>query len=181
MPRKKYEYWITDEGITVLIGFARNGFTTEEIAKKIGISRKTLVAWRKKYNNVNIALSAGFEQANMLVENALFKTAVGFYYTEETSDKDGNVIPVKKYQKPSPAAQRYWLKNRDPLHWRDRTEISAESTVNIENKTMDDKVLEQSDKILRAVSANNSLVNHEVNEMILNSDEYEIEDMIDEE
>ncbi|MDC7250462.1 MAG: helix-turn-helix domain containing protein [Sphaerochaetaceae bacterium] len=175
MPTKKYEYWITEEGITILVAYARNGFTTEEIAKKIGISRNTLNRWRNKYKNIDSALKAGFETSNLLVENSLFKCAVGYNYTEDVLTKDGEIISIEKYQKPSVTAQLSWLNNRVPSRWRNKREITSNSTVQIENNDMDDKVLAQSNKILKSISINNI----ESNEIILDPSEYELEDIID--
>ncbi|NCD04934.1 MAG: helix-turn-helix domain-containing protein [Spirochaetia bacterium] len=177
MPTKKFEYWVTDEGVTILVAFARNGLTTDEIAKKIGISRNTLNRWRKQYKNIDIALSAGFETSNMIVENSLYKCATGYYYFEESVDKDGNILKVEKYQKPSITAQLSWLNNRVPSKWRpNKTEITSKSTIKIENNDMDEKILEKSKSILHSIS----ICSEETNEIVLNPEEYELEDIKDE-
>lgn len=42
MAKRKYEQWLTPEGLLKLEGWAREGLTNEQIARNMGISRKTL-------------------------------------------------------------------------------------------------------------------------------------------
>lgn len=71
------------------------------------------------------------EIADRQVENALHKTALGFYYEEDMVTNQGDVVRVKKYSKPNTTAQIFWLKNRKPADWRDKQEIEQTNT-NIE-------------------------------------------------
>lgn len=96
----KYEYWITEEGLTLLNGWARDGLTNEEIADNCGISRETLNQWKHKFSDISDALKGGKEVADYRVENALYEAAVG-----------GNVT-----------AMIFWLKNRKPQSWREKPE-----------------------------------------------------------
>lgn len=38
MAKGKYEYWLSDEGLTLLEGWARDGLTDEQISKNMGIA-----------------------------------------------------------------------------------------------------------------------------------------------
>ena len=49
MAKGKYEYWLTEEGLLLLEGWARDGLTDEQIAHNIGISTSTLNNWKNKY------------------------------------------------------------------------------------------------------------------------------------
>ena len=69
------------------------------------------------------ALKKGKEVVDRQVENALFKTATGFYYDEETVTNQGEVVTVRKYSKPNTTAQIYWLKNRKREVWTDKQEL----------------------------------------------------------
>ena len=42
MATGKYQYWLTDDGRTLLQGWARDGLIDEQIAEKCGITRSTL-------------------------------------------------------------------------------------------------------------------------------------------
>lgn len=58
------------------------------------------------------------------VENALYRLAVGYDYTEEKSEsteKGGTkTVVTVKHVPPSTTAQLFWLKNRRPDRWRDK-------------------------------------------------------------
>ena len=98
MAKGKYEYWLTEEGLLLLEGWARDGLTDEQIAHNIGISTSTLNNWKNKYVEILESLKKGKEVVDYAVENALLKTAL----------------------KGDTPAQIYWLKNRRPVKWRDK-------------------------------------------------------------
>lgn len=127
----KYTYWLTEEGLLLIEGWARDGLTEEQIANNIGISRSTLNEWKKKFSDISDTLKQSKEIADRQVENALHKTALGFYYEEDMVTNQGDVVRVKKYSKPNTTAQIFWLKNRKPADWRDKQEIEQTNT-NIE-------------------------------------------------
>ena len=102
----KYEQWLTDNGLLRLKGWARDGLTDKQIAHNMGISRKTLAEWKKKYAPIGDALKNSKEVVDIEVENALYKSATGF------------VGPDGKYYPPNTTAQIFWLKNRKPAQWR---------------------------------------------------------------
>ena len=41
MAKGKYEYWLTEEGLLLLEGWARDGLTDEQIAQNMGIAYST--------------------------------------------------------------------------------------------------------------------------------------------
>lgn len=93
------------------------------------ISYSTLREWKGKYSAISAALKSGKEYADVQVENALFKRAVGFQYVEEKTETDehGRVRTTKinRTALPDTVAQIYWLKNRRPDVWRDRPNVDA--------------------------------------------------------
>lgn len=99
----KYEYWLTEDGLVLLEGWARDGLTDETIADKCGISTSTLYDWKKKHLEISEALKKGKEIVDFEVENALLNEAL-----------NGNVT-----------AQIFWLKNRRVDKWRDKPEGTA--------------------------------------------------------
>ena len=102
----KYQKWLTPEGLLLLEGWARDGLTDEQIAKKIGISRKTLNDWKNNYSDICDTLKKGKEVVDYQVESALLNSAL-----------DGNTT-----------AQIFWLKNRRPDKWRDKQKEEADNT-----------------------------------------------------
>ncbi len=130
----KYEQWLTEEGLILLEGWARDGLTDEQIAHNIGINASTLYDWKKKYSKIAEALKKGKEVVDIQVENALLKRALGYEYEEktiETGDFGEKIKTVIKQVPPDTTAQIFWLKNRKPAKWRDKvkeqTEESTES------------------------------------------------------
>ncbi|MCH5323991.1 MAG: helix-turn-helix domain-containing protein [Eubacterium sp.] len=129
----KYGYWLTDEGLILLEGWARDGLTDEQIAHNMGISRKTLIDWKNKYSDISNALKKGKEVVDIVVENALFKRACGFTAREEVQEvnpETGILETVKVVLKeipPDTGAAMAWLKNRRPDKWRDKQSIDIET------------------------------------------------------
>jgi len=123
MPRpSKAEEWLTEEGLLLIEGWARDGLTNEQIAENIGITAKTLYEWQNKYSEFREALKRGKEVVDRMVENALLKAALGYEYEEEVIDNKGRKHTVRKYEKPNTTALIFWLKNRKPKEWRDKQE-----------------------------------------------------------
>lgn len=137
MGRKgKYEEWLTEENLLRIEAWARDGLTKEQIAHNMGIHIATLCDWQNKFPEFSEALKRGREVADIMVENALFKRALGYSYEEVITEvtkvpftgKDGT--PTEKEQRhirkitktvmPDVTAQIFWLKNRKPDVWRDR-------------------------------------------------------------
>ena len=104
MARGKFEYWLTDEGLTLLAGWARDGLTDEQIAHNVGISRETLSQWKKRFSDISDTLKKGKEVVDYAVENALLDKAL----------------------RGDTTAQIFWLKNRRPDKWRDKVEPNTD-------------------------------------------------------
>jgi len=129
MARGKFEYWLTEDGLTLLEGWARDGLTDAQLAEKMNIGARTLYDWKLKYPQISQALKKGKEVVDIQVENALLKRALGYDFQEEKiekSDKDGvKVVQTVKHIPPDTTAQIFWLKNRRPDRWRDKPELTA--------------------------------------------------------
>lgn len=123
MAKRKYEYWLTPEGLIKLEGWARDGLTDEQIAKNVGINRDTLYRWKKAHSDISDALKRGKEVIDRQVENALLSRALGYTYDEVTFEGGVEVKRVRKQVVPDTTAQIFWLKNRKPEEWRDKREI----------------------------------------------------------
>ena len=120
MAKTTYTDWETEEKILLLQGWARNGLTNEQIASNMDIVVSTLWEWRKKSPKISNALKIGKDEADIQVENALYKAAL-----------EGNTT-----------AMIFWLKNRRSKEWRDKIqqEITTESAVKlvIDNNELSD-------------------------------------------
>jgi hypothetical protein len=134
----KYEEWLTEEGLLKIQGWARDGLTNEQIAQNMGVIPNTLYKWMNQFEDIREALKKGKEVADREVENALFKSAVGHYYEEDAVTNKGDVVRIRKYEKPNTTAQIFWLKNRKPLEWRDKQEIEQNSRLEVTGITIKD-------------------------------------------
>ena len=131
----KYEQWLEPDNLIKLEGWARNGLTDEQIAHNIGINRTTLYAWKAKYTDFSNALKRGKEVIDIMVENALLKSAMGYKYDEVVKERiynpdtgESEIVEVKRTTKdvaPNSTSLIFWLKNRRPADWRDTKNIDA--------------------------------------------------------
>ena len=92
------------------------------MSERLGISRQTFSAYKKKYPALSRALSKGRADICDNIRSALYKRAMGYEYTEErTFTKDG-VTTSEKVSKHCPAdirAAEILLRQYDPTY-RDR-------------------------------------------------------------
>jgi len=138
--KPKYEEWLTDDGLTRITGWARDGLTDEQIAQKMGIGTRTLYDWKEKYPQILQAIKESKELVDRLVENALLKRALGYEYEEITEEltktEDGTLAMretkrVRKQVAPDTTAQIFWLKNRKPDDWRDKPEPTQDQALQV--------------------------------------------------
>ena len=104
MAKGKYQEWLTEDGLLLLEGWARDGLTDEQIAQKIGINISTLYKWIASHGEIGEALKRGKAPVDFEVENALLNKA-----------RSGDITAII-----------FWLKNRRPDKWRDKPESVKE-------------------------------------------------------
>ncbi len=137
-PKRGKYYTHVEPRLIEVEGWARDGLIDEQIAKNLGVAYSTFRVYKSKHPALSAALKRSKAIADREVENALFKNATGYDYTEEQAIKlkkvfylDGKrheeerveVVEVKKYRFPDTTAQIFWLKNRKPKEWRDKQEV----------------------------------------------------------
>lgn len=118
--------WLEKDNLMLIECWARDGYTFQDIANRIGIAVSTLRGWRAQYPEFNEALKRGREIIDYKVENALLKSALG-YKTKEvkvtTTMRYGKVVETVKEatdreQAPNVSAIQCWLYNRLPNKWK---------------------------------------------------------------
>lgn len=149
MARQKWQEWVeNEEKLTILAAWARAGKTDDEIAKLVGISRSTLGEWKKKHEKIGEALSTGKDYADRLVENSLYRAALGYTVTNKKPIKTRHITyengkKVKEDEVIEYAEETvhvdgdtkaivFWLENRMP-EWRKRCEEIKNSNIEDEN------------------------------------------------
>lgn len=130
--KSKYETDVKPR-LVEIEAWKRDGLTDEQICKNLGIVKDTFYKYKEKYTDFSDALKKGKEIADIEVENALFKRAIGYKYKEvikEVKEIDGKKSTyVKEVIKEMPgdvAAQIFWLKNRKSSKWKDKQDIDIE-------------------------------------------------------
>lgn len=128
MAASKVDYWLSEDGLILLEGWARDGLTDEQIAKNMKVSRSTLSKYKKEYKDILDTLKKAKEIVDYEVENALLKKALGYTETlyKQKVTKDGDVVNITEnvHIAPDSTALIFWLKNRQPKKWRDKVELT---------------------------------------------------------
>lgn len=130
--KSKYETDVKPRLIEIE-AWKRDGLTNEQIMKNLGIGRDSFYRYKDKYSEFSDALKKGKEVADIEVENALFKRAIGYKYKEvikEVKEIDGKKTTyIKEVVKEMPGdvgAQIFWLKNRKSSKWKDKQDIDLQ-------------------------------------------------------
>ena len=122
-----------------ILELARAGYTNQQICQYLGVGLTLF----KKYFNENQSLKTALKNAKSIadinVENALYKRAIGYEYTEETIEYASGKSPeqskiktvkhIKKHIAGDVTAMIFWLKNRRPDIWRDRHDIEQKGEI----------------------------------------------------
>lgn len=120
------EDWLEADGLILMESWARDGYTVQDIATRIGITQEALRGWMRKYPEIKQAINNGRELVDYKVENALLKAALG-YKTREvritTTIRNGKTVEtirekIEREQAPNVSACQVWLYNRVPKKWK---------------------------------------------------------------
>lgn len=137
MAKSKVDYWLTDDGLTLLKGWARDGLTDEQIAYNMNISCSTFYKYKNEYSEITESLKKGKEVVDYEVESSLLKKAFGYNakvlkhikvkktdYNDEgykVNEREEIVEVYDEVHIPADVtAQIFWLKNRKPDKWREK-------------------------------------------------------------
>ncbi len=132
-----YHPGMTDALIAAAEGDTLGGATIPDIAKVLGTSKFTIYEWMRTYPEFSAAIVRVRTMADAAVESALRKRATGFDFVETTKvtkeggGKEGeNLTQVTEsvkqvYVPPDTAAAVFWLKNRDPERWAEKTKVEV--------------------------------------------------------
>lgn len=116
--RMRINDWTTEDGLLKLKGLARDLVTDKAISRAMGISRDTFYRWIKKEPILQEVINEGRAPADVIIEDALIREALGYWVTEwkKTTFDDGTYILVEKERwiKPHFGAIKFLLQNMKP-------------------------------------------------------------------
>ena len=107
----------TENAVSIM---SKKGFTDKEMAAVLGVTEVTLNNWKKNKPDFFKSLRDWKASADANVEKSLYERALGW------EDKEGKQYP------PDTTSMIFWLKNRQPDKWRDKTDINHQGNVIIQ-------------------------------------------------
>lgn len=130
------------------------GATDRELADFFDIAESTLNLWKQQHSEFSESIKEGKLQADAHVAERLYQRAMGYSHPEvHVSNYQGEVTltPLTKHYPPDSTAAIFWLKNRRPEQWRDKTE--REITIKKSAEEMSDDELNRIAAASRAGTA----------------------------
>tara|TARA_R110002012_G_scaffold217304_1_gene388507 strand:+ start:331 stop:777 length:447 start_codon:yes stop_codon:yes gene_type:complete len=104
------------------------GATDEFLANYFEVDVSTISNWKNAHSDFLEAIKRGKHEADQKVAESLFGRAVGYSHMEEkVFNNQGEILThnTTKHYAPDPTAAIFWLKNRQPNQWRDKTETKV--------------------------------------------------------
>ncbi|MGV8136475.1 MAG: hypothetical protein AB2L20_14800 [Mangrovibacterium sp.] len=116
------------EFVELAYNYSLLGATDIEMAGFFGVSEKTFNTWKKQYPEFLQSLKKGKVIADGEVASKLYHRALGYSHSAtKFATADGKITDQVQYTEhypPDTTAAIFWLKNRQPEKWRDRTETN---------------------------------------------------------
>jgi hypothetical protein len=107
------------------------GATDAELAEAFEVSITTINTWKARHKEFSAALKMGKSEADERVERSLYHKALGYTFdSEKVFQFQGEIVRTKtvEHVPPDTTACIFWLKNRDPENWRDKTEVKHDAS-----------------------------------------------------
>lgn len=114
----------------------RLGATDKELADFFGVAESTLNKWKEDYPEFSESLKEGKALADAEVADKLYKRATGYEHAAVKIVANANtgqehIVNYTERYPPDTTAAIFWLKNRRPDLWRDKTEQKIEGELAI--------------------------------------------------
>jgi hypothetical protein len=102
------------------------GAIDTQLSDFFGVAESTINKWKIDHPSFSESLKMGKLSADANVASSLYHRALGYSHPEtKTATHEGVITDSKEFTKhyaPDPTAAIFWLKNRQPAMWRDKTE-----------------------------------------------------------
>lgn len=110
---------------TAALQMCKMGATDMDLARAFDVSFGTIKKWQVQYQAFADACRVGKDHADERVQRALFQRAVGYEQPATkilVCDKMVGEIDYIEHHPPDVGAAKYWLNNRRPDEWADKTQ-----------------------------------------------------------
>ena len=114
------------------------GATDKDLADFFNTTEQTINAWKKKPEFLE-SLKRGKMEADAVIAQKLFHRAKGYSHHEDkifNAYGEPLIVPTVKHYPPDVTAAIFWLKNRQPVYWRDKHDLEHSGEVGV--KIVDD-------------------------------------------
>lgn len=113
------------------------GATDQEIADFFEVDVRTVYRWKHDHPQFCQSLKDGKEQADERVQRSLYQRAIGYEQEEVKIFMPGGAdkpvyAPYRAKIAPDTTAAIFWLKNRRPEEWRDKSTTEVEGKLQTE-------------------------------------------------
>jgi hypothetical protein len=108
--------------------FCLLGATDVKLAEFFGVAESTIHLWKLKHESFSESIKKGKQIADAEVASSLYHRALGYSHPEvKVFNNQGEIVThdTVKHYAPDPTAAIFWLKNRHPANWRDKTETKV--------------------------------------------------------
>jgi len=133
-----------DEYCRIAYQMALLGAIDKDLAKAFDVNEDTINEWKKVHPEFSESIKKGKIIADGEIADRLHQRAKGYEHEDlYITQYQGEIIQEKimKHYPPDTTAAIFWLKNRQPAQWRDKTEISQETI--IKNDAVTDMTFEE--------------------------------------
>lgn len=143
--------------------FSLLGLTDVQMSGAFEINPDTFYQWQKKYPEFSESIKKGKLEADANVVSTLYKRALGHTQKSRVPFKVKKIDPgtgklydtiefaeEEQYFPPDMIATIFWLKNRQPEHWRDKKEVEIDDKRELNTSSLSDSALDEIEQALKA-------------------------------
>ncbi len=123
--------------LPLIDAWAREGLTDVQISINLGVDVTTFAYWKRTKPELSLLLERAREPIIREVENALYKRAIGYKYTETNVERTRRKKIIRKTLKevpPDVKAIIFYLTNRVPSKWKFSSKIETATAKDPENE-----------------------------------------------
>lgn len=102
------------------------GATDREVADYLNVAESTIYKWKLEHPEFSEALKINKDACDGRVEKSLYRRAMGYSHDAVKISVNAQgmetITPFTEHYPPDTTAAIFWLKNRKPNEWRDKTD-----------------------------------------------------------